>query len=417
MNSRYLLIVLCIFSTSPLNAQTTNEFTKDLDHLYSILKKTPSYKAQIKGHKKNEFFKLYEDIKAESVNAASDISQFFWLSQLLMPLKDNHLYFYQSSSIDLRSKLPDSSFVNEYRTSQAFIDYPKVSTNLDSLEEILKTKSTDSVEGIYFYENYIKVGLYRTLQRDSLVGLILETKNPFWKPGQVAFLLKEHSTNHFRAYHADIFQKTFGLNKNEKFQHNSLTESNWKKFPNQIDHVNLSSKIPVFRFRGIAPEIQYLRIGTFATSSRSLIESQKFYNIIKDSLTASHLILDLRNNGGGGFKASRKYLTLLKGFSKRGQIFALINNRTISNAEEFAIKLKRLKNVQILGEISNGTLTYGNNSGQRESLPSGKFKLYITDMKGSRKNLRYEEVGVPPDLNLSPNHNWIDQVINLIARE
>ena len=398
-----------------LNAQTpANNSASDLDHLYSILKKTPSYKDQIKGSRKNQYDALYRRLKADRTTAKSDLEEFSLLSQLLLPLKDNHLFFYQSGDPELRSKISDSLFVKNYRSSPQFAEYPRVSIDLDSLERSLRDQPRDSIQGIYHMGNYFKVGLYRSPQKDSLIAVTLESKNPLWNRGQIAFILKEHSPDRFRAFYSEIFQKTFRLVKNEKFQHRSLTESGWKKFPTERDHVNLAQGTPLYELKRIDSDIQYLRLGSFGTSTESLLRSQKFYDAVKDSLTSRNLIVDLRNNGGGGFKNSGKYLKLLKAYAKHGKIYALINNRTVSNAEQFTLKLKGIRNSTTFGETTNGTLTYGNNYGKSETLASGKFILYITDMKDDGHYLPYEEVGLVPDHYLDDSSDWIQQLTEII---
>ena len=413
----FLCLAICCLTLTLKAQKPAKNSTSDLDHLYSILKETPSYKDQIKGSRKNEYEALYNRLKTESTTANSDLQQFFLLSQLLMPLKDNHLYFYQSGDPKLHTKLSDSLFIKNYRSSRQFSEYPHAAVDPDSLTKALENQPQDSIQGIYHMGNYFKVGLYRTAKRDSLIGVALETQNPIWDRGQIAFILKEYSPGRFRAFYSDIVQKTFRLVKNEKFQHRSLTESGWKKFPNEKDHVNLAPKTAVYELKRLDSNIQYLRLGSFATSTQFLLKSQTFFDAVKDSLTSQNLIVDLRNNGGGGFKNSGKYLKLLKAYAKHGHIYALINNRTVSNAEQFTIKLKRIKNVTTFGETTNGTLTYGNNYGKTETLASGKFSLYITDMTDAGNYLPYEEAGVSPDHHLPVSRDWIQQVTDVIKGE
>lgn len=195
-----------------------------------------------------------------------------------------------------------------------------------------------------------------------------------------------------------------------------LTESGWRKFPNETDYINIGNT-PLFDLKSLYNDMQYLRLGSFATTTKSLAVSENFFNKIKDSLYAKYLIVDIRNNGGGGFKASKKFLKLLKQYSRHGKVYMLINNGTFSNAEQFTLGLAKLKNVMTLGERTNGTLTYGNNYGRTETLPSSKYKLYITDMRDDGHYLSYEEIGVEPDVYLHADTNWVTQTIAIICEE
>jgi hypothetical protein len=79
--------------------------------------------------------------------------------------------------------------------------------------------------------------------------------------------------------------------------------------------------------------------------------------------------------------------------------------------------LKGNKNVLILGQTTNGTITYGNNYGKSVTLPSGKYRMYITDMSGSSKNLAYEETGINHDIELDQNSDWLTQVTKIMYKQ
>ncbi|OJW32940.1 MAG: hypothetical protein BGO54_15985 [Sphingobacteriales bacterium 46-32] len=68
----------------------------------------------------------------------------------------------------------------------------------------------------------------------------------------------------------------------------------------------------------------------------------------------------------------------------------------------------------LVGETTRGMITYGSNTDVVKELSGGRYKLYITDMKGSARDLRYEDVGVSPSVLLNPDTDWIEQLKNLI---
>lgn len=413
--NRVLLVFISLLVSRYALAQ---DYVADADKLAAIIQQLPSYKDQIKGDQKRLFDAQIQQVKRDIMKAKDPYSRFYALSQLILPLRDNHLYFSQTPPVDITvPSLKDTAFMNRYRGSVWFKQALSSKLNIDSISKALSATPADSVEGIYHYGDALSMALYRTTKRDSLVGVITDSKIKTWQPGQIAMVLKEYQPKRFKAYTLHVLQKTWGLLLNEKLMHGMLTESHWKKFKNQSDFVNIQSTEPLFKFKNIGPGINYLRLGSFATSNKSLANSTDFYNTIKDSLTAPTLIVDLRNNGGGGFKSSGKFLKLLEAYIRKGRIYALINNRTFSNAEQFAIKLSQLKNVTLLGEPTNGTLTYGNNTGVTETLPSGEFKLYITDMRDDGNYLPFEGVGVKPNTLLSAQSDWILQTIQLINKK
>lgn len=112
-----------------------------------------------------------------------------------------------------------------------------------------------------------------------------------------------------------------------------------------------------------------------------------------------------------------KYFSLLKDFTRKGHLYILLNNGTISQAEIFTLKLQELKNVTTAGQTTKGMLSYGSNYGKREKLPSGKYEIYPTDMKGRPKFLQYEDRGINPEIVLKNETDWIEQVVQIIREK
>jgi C-terminal processing protease CtpA/Prc len=196
----------------------------------------------------------------------------------------------------------------------------------------------------------------------------------------------------------------------------ALSESIYVKNRNEKDYVNLPKNVPAFQFNQIDNSTQYLQIKHFSANPKQMALSESFHERIKDSLTAPNLIVDLRNNDGGAEKVSKKFLTLLKDYSRRGNIYILINYNTQSQGEIFTLELKELANVKVLGQTTMGKITYGSNYGTRQRLPSNKFEVYITDMKGTGKGLlAYESIGIKPDIEFHNQSDWIGQVLGVIG--
>lgn len=99
------------------------------------------------------------------------------------------------------------------------------------------------------------------------------------------------------------------------------------------DYVNLPKEAPLFQLKNIDNETQYLLIRTFQANTETMKQSADFYESVKDSIRAANLVVDLRNNEGGAGKEARKFYELIENFSKRGKVYLLVNNETLSQAE------------------------------------------------------------------------------------
>ncbi|RYX80122.1 hypothetical protein EON73_05720, partial [bacterium] len=281
------------------------------------------------------------------------------------------------------------------------------------------------IEGIYFYDKYYSVGLFK-VDKTEYVGVILDTKTTNWKKGQIAIYLYEYLPNYFKAIYAHPKSKNYMLYPIERYTHHSLinsyfyssfSEKVYSKSERENDFTNLPKNIEDFNFKNIEPSIQYLHIKHFSANSVKMEKSKQFCDSIKSLLTAPNLILDLRNNNGGANKVSRNFLKLIKHYSKVGRVYILINNGTLSQGEIFTLQLKKLPNVKTLGQTTKGMLTYGSNYGKREKLPSQFFEVYITDMKGDKKLIPYENYGINPDIILSDTKDWMEQTIEIIRKK
>jgi hypothetical protein len=413
MNPFRLTIIFISINLSAL-AQQKSVYQKDLDSLYNALQETPSYKEQMTGPKKIAYEQLYEKLKTQQIRK-SNFDTLYQLSALLYPIRDNHLGLFETPRKgSAPAVLTDSASSGKLKPSSDFKYFPLPIRNVDSLSVVLKRKVLNDVEGIYF-QGAFKIGIYFDAKADRYIGIILASSSPIWKKGEMVLLLYKVKTDLYRGVYANLSSKQLYFVKNEKFSAGRLLSFGSKmNSPQLMGHVNY--KKPLLELRTIDSNIQYLRLGNFHTSDEELLAGQQFYNKIKDSLFAKNLIVDIRNNPGGGFKASGRFLSLLKRYSQDGKIYALINGRTVSNAEQFTLRLKSFNNVVTLGETTMGMITYGSNYGKNIILPSGRYTFYPTDMRDSGNYLEYEDEGIKPDIVLNQESDWIEQVVTRIRK-
>lgn len=387
-----------------------------IDELYGQIIKMPSYKNQFKGIAKTEYEATYHKLKKRADKTANSFECYKILAELLYPLKDNHLGFWQKADEEINEKnIVDNAFIEKYIQSEAFKNFPTVNINLDSLTTALKDKPKEDVEGIYHYSNYVTTAVYRTHKKDSLVGVVISARLKNWQPGQLAFTMKEYAPGRFNAISAHLVKKNFSVLKQEAFANGILFAGNWKKNP---DEVNFAYKVTKDKYslESINPNIQYLRLGSFASNNENVAEAAAFCKNIKDSLTAKVLIVDIRGNGGGADKVSDPFLKMINKYARNKPVYVLVNHWTVSNAEQFTLRLKKNKNVVLLGETTNGTLAYGSNYGNTVDIACGNYLFYPTDMDSSEFSA-YESVGVKPDVLLDYTTDWVEQVTNIVNAE
>ena len=156
-----------------------------------------------------------------------------------------------------------------------------------------------------------------------------------------------------------------------------------------------------------------MRIGSFSGYNPTLIDAEKFYKSLEGKPVTNNLILDLRDNGGGGDRNSDILYKYLRKNYKEAKLYVLINGNTASNAEQFALRLQKFKNVTLLGSKTSGTIAY--ELGKTYEFPCYNFKGFFT-FKGDKKYLEYESVGVQPEINLDNSEDWIKQTKEYIAK-
>ena len=299
----------------------------------------------------------------------------------------------------------------EFKKSETNTLYPILKVDLDSLETILESKDVNDIVGVYTYKEQLKIGVVKEENSDNFKVVILDTNEDIWQKGEVMSTLIPYgdnlllnvggnpSTKRLIAYSERI--------EDGVFKYIGFTKNN--------DHVHFANDLPTeetYFKEEINENITYLRLGSFSGWNPTLGQAEKFYREIKGTLTKPNLIVDLRNNSGGGDRNSDIILKQLKSYSKKNAIFVLINHRTVSNAEHFTLKLAKLKNTTILGNPSNGTAAYEVKN-STFNLPSGKFVTVLTSKLHS-KYLDIESKGIIPDVVLDSGSDWIEQTVEYI---
>ncbi len=379
-----LLLTLFFFQFIDATAQEQKNIA-DLDFLYQKIQSLPSYKDQLKDNP--AYAALYERVRG-SLNTTDDFEVYQKLVQLISPLKDNHLGLYHSSDTSYRFK-----YIN-----------PK--TDLLALEKKFGSSPKDSIEGIY----------YMGFNKDYRYVLYSHAKNVYYlqslQKGYLEAILYKTAFGSFDAIQFLSSPRYYQLSRNVKLNNEALMGLPFRKSLTKNHHsVDISKGN--YEYRNINEKIGYLRLSSFYSSDVNIKIATEFFNSIKTDINQQNLLVDIRNNSGGGFNVSGQFIDFL--WKYPGKVYILQNAYTGSNAEKFILNVRKRKEAKTFGETTRGTITYGNNTGLTFTLPSNRFVFYPTDTKGPATELAYESIGIPPDVFLDYNNkDWIEQTLTYI---
>lgn len=409
---RLYLIIFAFFFSIHLGfsqAITGIEYKNDLSLIYDYLKKSSSYKTQ-----KSQWINVeqkYNSLISNFPNNMYAIDAFKKYYELLDEIKDYHNSISSNSKLYNLQDLNDPKILDEIRNRSS--GYFKTSTlDLDSLETDLTKRALNDYEGIYWLGNLLKVGLYRST--DSFVGVILESKISSWKKAEEIFYLIPKENDRFRMITGSITDKRI-LSSLEGFHNGTFLTSGWKKKNAPLRYYN-SRDTAKFDFKKLRENVDYIKVSNFGTSNSSFNKAIRFYDSLKSRPFESNIILDLSKNTGGGERNSNHLYKLLK--THKGNFYILTSFYTVSHAEQFTLKMKKLPNVFVLGERTIGILTYGSNFGHTQNSSTGRFIFMFTDLKDNwSKFLPYEGKGIQPDYNLDISKNFVDQTLDIISKK
>lgn len=384
LNLKMLLLVLFFFAVVERTSAQEAENIADLDFLYKSIHQLPSYKKQLKND--TSYQRLYERIRKD-LKSGDEFEVYQRLLELIYPIKDNHLGFY---------KKPDS--VVKFK-------YLKPEIDLAQMESKFKNYPIDSLEGVYF----------NPLNGEKLVGY-KHDENSFYlqnlRTKMVEVILNRTTNGSIDAIRFLSPPVPYVLFRNVRLNNGIFSGIRYRKVSSQV-YAPVHFSESRYEYKELEQGVGYLRLSSFNSSNENIKVATAFFNKISSSINPNLLIVDLRDNGGGGKKTSGQFADFIRKY--QGRVFILQNQNTVSNAEQFIIDLKGKKNVTTLGETTRGTITYGSNYGKTIEMPSKRFLFYPTDMSGRSTDLAYENIGVSPGVLLDAfGEDWVDQTTKYI---
>ncbi|WP_431134208.1 S41 family peptidase [Psychroserpens mesophilus] len=405
-NLTTLSLIVLFTVTSVFSQSQTCDCKADLDFLVEKIKKMPSYKKQIKGEISNQFEQTYTALSAKMQHPVLIEDCYKMLLEQMSFVNDGHASISFNSVFLSEEDAKNQHALTKFKASDLFKNHPRTNRNLSELKEELSKKPLEDLEGIYdYYVDRQKIGMYYADNQKDVIGVVLESSLSQWEPGEIRFYATHINGNKYNVYYYDGITRTPGQVKSFSFENGRLWS--YKKVGNTNNYEFREDGEPELDFKQINEHTQYLYFGNFSNRKKSA--HQKFYNDVKQKLTAQHIIVDLRSNSGGNKKFSDRFLKLLK----NKHVYVLTNCYTGSNGEQFTVKLKGLKNGTHLGQTTFGIIAYGTNYGRSYDTPSRHFRMLPTDMD-FHEFYEYEGKGVSPEIALDFNRDWIEQTLEII---
>lgn len=396
------VFILC-FINSGFAQEEGCSCTSDIELLHKKVKKTPSYKRNKKVYKE-----LYLKSSQEAKKLESGYHCFILMNKLLLALNDNHCHIYGTDKGAKAEIRKDAAKMEEFKKSALYKSYPKLKLNLDSLKKVLSSKNLQEIEGLYFKKGFLDLGVYKSGKEYK--AIVLKSEKEIWQPGEIVYHLVPYGNNYVLNIGGDISSKWL-MSYPERIENGYFLTMGFQKDPTKTNYSVSLYRDSTYVRREISAETTYIKIGSFNSWYPTLSDAESFYKSLEGTLTKKNLIIDLRDNGGGGNRNSNVLLEIIEDYIKENKVSVITNNRTASNAEQFAFKLKQFENCKTYGHRTNGTAAY-ELVNANYNLPCGNFIAVLTSKK-HKEFLGIESIGLEPDQKLSMDIDWIEQLINI----
>lgn len=366
----------------------------DLLFLNQKVEKLPSYKKH-----KASYESSYESILPQALEQMPTYDCFILMNLLLSSLNDWHIGVY--------GPMPDSANISNRL-------FPKYEGNPDTLKSRLQEKPQKDLEGIYHYGPYFSFALVPA-ERGHFKAIVLHSKFEPWETGDIIYQIAPLHDRFYKIMGAQFPSQRL-VSYHERIENGVFYRTGFKK--DTVSNYYFKNPYPdsFYLFKALSSEVDYIKVGSFSSNYPRLGEAEDFYASLQGQLSKPHLILDLRDNGGGGDRNSDILWKLLKRYAKKNHIYVITNASTGSNAEQFVLKLKRLKNVISFGDRTRGALAYEVKPNDYHSLPSSGLTVVLPS-KLNQKYYEYETQGVIPDHILDDHQGWIASILAFIDKK
>ncbi len=249
-----------------------------------------------KGYESYKYF--CDSIEILSVNANNVLDCETLLSSWESFYREGHIgvAFLDQANTSDDSKLSEIEIIDKYSNAE------KVDYNPDSYKQF---NVHDSLQGIWTSNPYVIEFVKDTLNNDrAYVGFVLSSGLAQWQPKQVKFEIFKKNEELDACYYSFSHRK--GISRVKKYGQNIIKIGPYL-LTKELDYSNIevdslsfaimnSDKCKIF---DLSDQTLLLRIPTFEVSKKCQID-HVLKNNKKRIISHPNLIIDLRNNGGGG---------------------------------------------------------------------------------------------------------------------
>ncbi len=207
-----------------------------------------------------------------------------------------------------------SLYLSFFRDEHSFISYindytPK--SNIVYKSNRKKRLESITIEGKwYFHDGSFSINIFPTKTTfGDYIAVINEDNSKSWKKGQLKIEFNKTSNTTFSCiyWRQNLIPKSFSVSYTDSTLEIGRNLIFYRQERQQYKQSNTSNS---FHFESLSEETNYLIIPSFDLSFKNKIDSLISQNH-KEITSKKNLIIDLRNNGGGGFEAFQSILPLV----------------------------------------------------------------------------------------------------------
>lgn len=307
-----LFLVIDLVSVSTVFGQTTQKADCDCLEAFTFIsdyveKNQASFQHVVTADLRPAYETFKRGIRRQIQKEGKSRCSLF-LHQYMAYFKDHHSQVHTASTLDVND--PDQ--LKAFLASAAFRNTETVV--MDSARAYAYVKhSNDPVEGIYdLYGSYqVLIQKNKNAYRDYY-GVLLQTKSPTWKPGQVKLELKRMAADTYQ-YQGYLQDHSLSLELLTIDQPVTRIGEWTKLYPvatTAPNHAQDSIPTALTTFKLLDDSTAYLSIRTFSREYLSALDST-FQALTPVLQRTPYLLIDVRDNGGGSSLAYQRLLPLL----------------------------------------------------------------------------------------------------------
>ncbi|MCB0277933.1 MAG: peptidase S41, partial [Calditrichaeota bacterium] len=279
--------------------------------------------------------------------------------------------------------------LNSQRTSntnQEYLQSKSIPVNLTEFESYLSKKEAIDLEGVWQGGGY----KFAIRKIDNVyTGIIIEANNQNWKRNEVKLLIENDKAIYYMGNKSKMDYDIVEL-----YDKNALRIGPfqfWRIFPEypvsqSIKNYKKSAETNSAYIEELNENTLYLRIPSFASQEKQLIDSLLHSNFNK-LIETDNLIIDLRNNGGG---SDYSYLSILP--------FLYTNPIRTIGTEFLSTKLNNQRMLDLMKDPNFNSKEWAKKSYEKLEKNRGKFVLLddtiISTYKLSKAYLKPISVGI-----------------------